>query len=80
MNIEYFDEHKNNFNCKVEVETSGYIKICGRKISKLSDRGSTSHLKRHLRRHHSTEYDLVEKVFDVLIKLFVISQPIGKIR
>ena len=64
-----------DFNCKVEIKTSGNIGICGEKMFKLSDVGSISHLKRHLKRHHPTEYDLVEKDFDVSIKLFVIRQP-----
>ena len=58
---EYFDEHENDFNCKVEIETSGNVEICGKKIFKLNDGASTSNLKRHLKRN-PTEYDVVEKV------------------
>ena len=68
---EHFDEHEHDYTCKVEIETSGNVEICGKKISKESDGGSTSNLKRHLKRRHPTEYDLVEKFFDILIKLFV---------
>jgi len=58
---EYFDEQDTDFNCKVELEATGNVEICGKKITKLSEGGTISNLKRHLKRHHATEFDIVEK-------------------
>jgi len=56
---DFFHEEESTFNCSIECGHG--MEECGQVITKLSDGGTTSNLKRHLKRIHPTEYEEVQK-------------------